>query len=436
MSKGLDLWEKAKKIIPGGSQLLSKRSERFLPGQWPSYYSKAKGIDIWDLAGKRYTDMSIMGIGSCILGYADDDVGRAVKERVDTANMTSLNCPEEVELAEKLLELNPWAGMVRYARTGGETMSIAIRIARAHTKKDKIAFCGYHGWHDWYIATNLEDQDGLKGHLIAGLAPSGVPRKLQGTAFPFHYNKVEELESIVEKHKDIGVICMEVMRSTKPENDFLQKVRKIADETGAVLIFDEITSAWRMNVGGIHRIFGVDPDIVAFGKAMSNGYPMGAVVGRSEVMDAAQGSFISSTYWTEGIGPTASLATIKKLEEKNVPDHLVNMGTLVGKTIDKVAEEAGLKVSVDYGFPPVMHFDFEYSNAKAISTLFTQEMLQRGYLASGGIYLSYSHKPEDIEKYGESVREVFGFLKKSIDEGTVEKTLKGQVAQSGFQRVT
>jgi len=436
MNKGVELWNRAKKIIPGGSQLLSKRSEMFLPDQWPSYYSKAKGIDVWDLDGKKYTDMCIMGVGSCILGYADDDVDRTVKQRIDNANMTTLNCPEEVELAEKLLKLNPSAGMVRYTRTGGETMSVAVRIGRAYSKKDKIAFCGYHGWHDWYLATNIKDKAGLNDHLIAGLEPSGVPSSLGGTALPFHYNKIEELEAIVGKNKDVGVIVVETMRSKRPEKDFLKNVRKIADGAGAVLVLDEITSAWRMTVGGVYPLFGIEPDIVAYGKAMSNGYAMGAVVGKSEVMDAAQSSFISSTFWTEGIGPAASLATIRKLEERNVPAHIVKIGEKAGKLWESLGKESGLKLHVDFGFLPIMHFDFEYPNSQAISTLFTQEMLQRGYLASRGLYVSYAHKEEDVDRYAESAGEVFGILKKAIDANNVEKMLKGPVAHSGFQRLT
>lgn len=436
MGKGQILWKKAKKIIPGGSQLLSKRSEMFLPNQWPSYYSRAKGINIWDLDGRKYTDMCIMGVGACILGYADDDVNRAVKKEIDNANMTTLNCPQEVELAEKLLAIDKWAGGVRYGRTGGETMAIAVRIARAYSKRDKIAFCGYHGWQDWYLATNLKDANGLNDQLLSGLEPIGVPKGLSGTALPFHYNKIEELEQIVKKNPDIGVIVMEPMRNKKPESGFLKKVRKIADEINAVLIFDEISSGWRMTLGGVYRLFGVKPDMVTYGKAISNGYPMGAVVGKEEIMDVAQKSFISSTYWTEGVGPTAALATIEKLREKNVPKHIVEVGTLAGKTWDKMGKEAGLKLHVDFGFPPIMHFDFDYPNAQAIATLFTQEMLARGYLASRGFYASYSHKKEDINKYGEAAGEVFTLIKKAVDENRVEKMLKGPVAHSGFQRLT
>ena len=436
MDRGIELWKKAKKMIPGGSQLLSKRSEMFLPERWPAYYSKAKGCEIWDLDGKKFIDMSIMGVGSCILGYADDDVNSAVKKRIDAGNMATLNCPEEVELAEKLLSFDKWAGMVRYARTGGETMGVAIRIARAHSKKDVVAFCGYHGWQDWYLATNIKDKNGLNDHHLSGLEPNGVPRALSGTALPFHYNKIEELEEIVGKNKEVGTIVVETMRDKKPENGFLKKVRKIADEANAVLVLDEITSAWRMTLGGLYKNFGIEPDIVAYGKAMSNGYAMGAVVGRSEVMDAAQTSFISSTYWTEGIGPAAALATIKKLEEKDVPPHIVEIGNSAAALWEKLGEENGLRIHVDAAFPPIAHFGFDYPNANAVRTLFTQEMLSRGYLASGGLYASYAHNKENLQKYGEKASEVFALIKKAVDEKKVEKLLKGPEAHTGFHRLT
>src|SRR3989344_9333063 len=212
IKKGIALWNKAKKIIPGGNQLLSKRSEMFLPDGWPSYFKKAKGAEVWDLDGNKFIDMSIMGIGSCVLGYADPDVNKAVEKAVREGSMNTLNSPEEVELAELLLKIHPWAGMVRYARGGGEAASIAIRIARAYTGKDKIAFCGYHGWHDWYLSSNLAGDKNLDGHLLPGLKPKGVPRGLQGTALPFHYNNIEELESIMAKNSDIGCIVMEPAR--------------------------------------------------------------------------------------------------------------------------------------------------------------------------------------------------------------------------------
>lgn len=433
---GFKLWNKAKKIIPGGTQLLSKRSEQFLPNQWPSYYKKAKGVEVWDLDGNKFIDMSLMGVGACILGYADDDVNKAVKDAVDAGSMSTLNCPEEVELAELLLKLNPWADMVRYSRTGGEAMAIAVRIARAYSGKDKIAFCGYHGWHDWYLSANLADDENLDGHLLPGLEPLGVPRSLKGSAIPFTYNRIEELERIV-KINDIGVIVMEPIRHHEPENRFLENVREIANEVGAVLIFDEISSGWRLNVGGAHHLYKVYPDIVVYGKAMSNGFSMATVVGKGDVMDTAQKSFISSTYWTERIGPVAAVATINKMLENDVPSYLCKIGDLISKGWDELAKEHDLKINIMDAVPPLTTFDFDYGeNNIALHTLFTQEMLSRGFLASKSVYVSYSHDRQHVREYMEDVDEVFGVLRKAIDQKNVNKLLKGPIAHVGFKRLT
>ncbi len=432
--RGPRLWEKAKTLIPGGSQLFSKRAELFLPSLWPAYYKKAKGDMIWDLDGNKFIDMSYMGVGTCVLGYADPDVNRSVVRAISLGSMSTLNCFEELELAELLLKLNPWAGMVRYARTGGEAMAIAVRIARAFTGKDRVAFCGYHGWSDWYLSANLAKDTNLDGHLLPGLQPKGVPRALMETALPFNYNRIDELENIVSKYNDIGAIVMEPVRHQEPKDDFLKKVRKIADEIGAVLVFDEITSGWRMNVGGVHRLYGVDPDIAVYGKAMSNGFPMAAVVGKKEVMDAAQDSFISSTYWSERIGPVAALATIEKMKRRNVPRHLCKIGNSVKEGWKKMASEHGLEIKVA-GLPPLATFSFEGGDPQAMHTLFTQEMLERGFLASKSLYASYAHTEEHVSRYLECVDEVFRLIKKAIDRGELRKMLKGPVAQTGFKRL-
>ena len=435
-NKGIELWNRAKKLIPGGSQLLSKRSEMFLPDQWPSYFKKAKGVRVWDLDNNEYIDMSTMGIGSCILGYADSDVDEAVKSAITNGSMNTLNSPEEVELAELLLKLHPWAKMVRFARTGGEAMVIAVRIARAHTNKDKIAFCGYHGWHDWYLSANLADDKNLDGHLLPGLEPRGVPRGLKGTAIPFHYDKIQELKDIVSREKDIGVIVMEPVRYQKPAIEFLKEARKIADEIGAVLIFDEVSAGWRFAVGGSHLNYEVNPDIAVFAKGMSNGYSMAAVIGKEEVMQAAQTTFISSTYWTERIGFVAALATIKKMIKENVPAYLEKMGNLIMQGLKESAGSNNLKFKVS-GLPALIHFSFDYGqDSQAIRTLFTQEMLKKGILASSGVYVSYSFKEEHIKRYLDSVNEVFAFLKKAIDENKVYDLLEGPIAHQGFQRLT
>ncbi|MFC1992254.1 aminotransferase class III-fold pyridoxal phosphate-dependent enzyme [Chloroflexota bacterium] len=435
-SKGQSLYRKAKLRIPGGTQLLSKRPELFLPEQWPSYYSQAKGVEVWDLDGNKYVDMSYMGIGACILGYADAEVDNAVKAAIASGSMCTLNSPEEVELADLLCELHPWAAMVRYARTGGEAMAIAVRIARARTKKDKIVFCGYHGWHDWYLAANLGEEDALDGHLLPGLQPTGVPRCLKNTAFAFHYNKIGELKAIVSQHRaEIAAIIMEPVRSHEPEPGFLEEVKEIAKSIEAVLVFDETSSGWRLTTGGAHLLYGVTPDIAVFAKAISNGYPMAAIIGTEDVMQAAQDSFISSTYWTERIGPATALATIRKHRRCNVSGHLISVGKRVQSGWASVAERQGLRISVG-GIPPLAHFSFDYENGQAIRTLFTQEMLEKGFLATSAFYACYAHKDRYIKGYLKALEDVFASIAEAIKKGEVEKRLRGPIAHSGFYRLT
>ena len=325
LGAGQKLYKRAKKIIPGGNMLLSKRPEMFLPDQWPSYFSKAKGCNVWDLDGQEYIDMSIMGIGTNVLGYGHSEVDEAVRNVVEKGNMSTFNCPEEVYLAERLIDLHPWSDMVRFARTGGEANSIAIRIARAFSGKDKVAFCGYHGWHDWYLSANLGNENSLDGHLLSGLDPKGVPKNLSGTMFPFNYNNIEELESIISKN-DIGIIKMEVSRNDEPKDGFLDKVRKIATDNKIILIFDECTSGFRETFGGIHKKYNVDPDMAIFGKAMGNGYAITAVIGKGEIMEATQKTFISSTFWTERIGPSAAIKTLEIMESERSWEKITNIG--------------------------------------------------------------------------------------------------------------
>lgn len=432
---GQKLYMKAKRLIPGGTQLLSKRPEMFLPNQWPSYYDKAKGIEVIDMNGNTYLDMGSMGIGACILGYADKEVDAAVKEAIDKGVASTLNAPEEVELAELLCELHPWAGMVRYTRSGGEAMSVAIRLARAHTQRDVVAFCGYHGWSDWYLAANLSNENSLDGHLLPGLEPAGVPRGLTGTAFPFHYNRIDELEEIVNKHgKSLAAVVMEPQRGEPPVDGFLEKVWQIASDTGAVLIFDEITTGFRMTNGGIHLINDVFPDIAVFAKCMANGYAMAAVIGKEEVMQAAQKTFISSTNWTERVGPVAALATIRKIIREKVHKHIIRIGEQVMEGWEESARKTGLSIDVG-GLPTVSHFSFQYDNDMELLTLFNQLMLDRGYLAFNQFKPSFAHTEEDVKLYISNVREVFAILKDALVNDSVKSLLKGPVAHDGFYRL-
>lgn len=433
--KGQRLYVRAKGRIPGGTQLLSKRPEMFLPEQWPSYYSKAKGASVWDLDGNELLDMSLMGVGSCVIGYADDEVDSAVRAAIERGVMSTLNAPEEVELAELLCTIHPWAEMVRYARTGGEAMAVAVRIARAATGRDTVAFCGYHGWHDWYLAANLAREGSLDGHLLPGLEPAGVPRVLTGTAIPFRYNDSAELARIAdERGHDIAAIVIEPLRSTEPAPGFLEYVKQTARRLDAVLVFDEISSGFRAVTGGIHLRLGVDPDIAVFSKAISNGYPMAAIIGTKAVMDSAQQSFISSTYWTERMGPAAALATIRKHERDKVGDHLERIGRAVHAAWLAAANAHRLAIRIE-GQAPLSHFAFEHERARVLHTLFNQSMLDRGILASMNFYASYAHTDEHVQRYALAADQAFRELADALQDRSLERRLRGPLHHTGFARL-
>lgn len=433
MGEGQKLWKRAKALIPGGNMLLSKRAEMFLPDQWPAYFSKAKGCTVWDLDNTAYTDMSIMGIGTNILGYGHPEVDAAVHQTVDAGNMSTLNCPEEVYLAERLVEIHPWAEMARFARSGGEANAIAIRIARAASGRDKVAVCGYHGWHDWYLSANLGDDENLAGHLLPGLSPAGVPQNLRGTVLPFNYNRFDELEKLVREH-EIGVIKMEVVRNKGPEDNFLEKVRKLATDNGIVLIFDECTSGFRETFGGIHKKYGVEPDMAMFGKAMGNGYAITATIGRREIMEAAQSTFISSTFWTERIGPTAALKTLEVMEREQSWDKVTATGLAIRARWQELADQHQLSIE-HWGIPALTGYSFQSEQDLAYKTLITQEMLAKGYLAGNSVYVSTEHMPEVLDGYFNALDPIFALIKECEDGRDVMALLNGPICHAGFKRL-
>jgi glutamate-1-semialdehyde aminotransferase len=431
-SKGPALYKKAKALIPGGTQLLSKRPEMFSPDIWPAYYSKAKGSRVWDLDEREYIDMSIMAVGACILGYADDDIDNAVIEAIKKGTNSTLNCPEEVELAEALIELHPWFDMVRYARGGGEALAIAVRIARAKTKRDKILFSGYHGWNDWYLAANLSDNSALDGQLMPGLQPAGVPRGLTGSAIPFNFNDIDSLrEKIKGQENQIAAIMIEPARGEEAPNEYLSKLREIASEIGAVLIFDEITSGFRMCAGGIHRRYNIYPDMAIFAKSMANGYAMSTIIGTEEVMQAAQSTFISSTNWTDRVGPVAALATLKKYQKTNADEHIISIGNKTQKIWENAALNSGLEIDIS-GLPTLSAFSFKGEHSQALNTRFVTEMLQRGFLGFRQFKPSLAHSDDDLNKYSAAVQEVFNTLV-SLPEN---KILNSEIAHTRFSYLT
>ena len=434
IGKGQKLYKRAKRIIPGGTMLLSKRPEMFLPDLWPSYFSKAKGCYVWDLDGHKYLDMSIMGIGTNILGYAHDEVDDAVHRTIDNSNMSTFNCPEEVYLAEKLIELHPWAEMARFARSGGEANAIAIRIARAASGKDNIAICGYHGWHDWYLSTNLNNQSGLDGHLLPGLDPKGVPKALGNTVFPFNYNDYEALEKYVKK-KDIGVIKMEVSRYNKPNPGFLQDVRKLADKNNIILIFDECTSGFRQTYGGLHKLYEVEPDMAMFGKALGNGYAITAVIGKAKIMVEAQSTFISSTFWTERIGPTAALKTLEIMKREKSWEIITDNGMIIKNKWEILAKKYELPIKIG-GLPALISFSLDTKYWNYYKTYLTQEMLKNSILASNMIYVCTEHKTDEIDKYFHHLEPIFEKIKTcEKNPNNISQLLDGSPAHQGFKRL-
>ena len=428
---GQNLYKKAKTLIPGGTMLLSKRPEMFLPENWPAYFSKAKGCNVWDLDNQKYTDM-IMGIGPNSLGYGYSEIDRAVQKAVSRGNMSTLNCEEEVLLAEKLVELHPWSDMVRFARTGGEANAIAIRIARAASQKDNVAICGYHGWHDWYLSVNIESA-GLDQHLLPGLSPIGVPKNLGNSVFAFEYNNFEQLETLVNE-KDIGVIKMEVQRNHPPKNNFLEKVRKLATEKKIVLIFDECSSGFRETFGGLHKKFGVNPDMAMFGKAMGNGYAVTAVIGTRDVMENAQNTFISSTFWTERLGSVAALKTLEVMESLESWKILPTYGRNIKDGIKGLARYHDLKVNI-FGIDPLPTFTFDSPDNLLYKTYLTQEMLKSGFLVGTTFYVSIEQTPTIVKEFLEALDPIFKTLKQCEEGKDISSLLDGPVCHNSFARL-
>jgi len=434
-NKTQELYKKAKTMFPGGTQLLSKRPEQFAPDQWPAYFTKASGCEVWDLDGRHYYDFTTNGIGSCLLGYADPDINTAVIDRIQNGCMSTLNPHEEVALAERLISIHPWAEQARFARGGGEIASVAVRIARATTGKPVVAICGYHGWTDWYLAVNLGESDALSGHLLPGLDPNGVPENLRGSAVAFHFNSLEDFDKIIAEQGDrLAAVVMEPCRHHDPEPGFMEHIRAETKRVGAMMIIDEITIGWRLIFGGAHLKFGIEPDMAIFAKALGNGHPISAVIGTKAAMDGAHTSFISSTYWTESVGPTAALAAIDKIERTKVWEHVAEAGTHVMHDWNTLGKKHGLPIKVTDGYPCLATFAFT-EHTLPLKTLYTVLMLKQGFLGTNAIYPTLAHTPDLLDKHSKAVDIVFGQIAGHIKTGDFEEALGGPVCHSGFTRL-
>lgn len=426
-------WLKAKKKIIGGNSLLSKRPELYLPTYWPTYYKKAKGCNVWDLKGRKYIDM-IFAVGQNTLGYSNSKIDNKIINSLKNSNMSSLNCIEELELANSLLKIHKWAGMVKFARSGAEASSIALRIARSSNRNnsDNIAVCGYHGWNDWYLSMNLKKKDSLNEHLLPGLEPVGVPNYLKNKVHPFSMNDFEKLKKIGLKH-NINTVIIEIARTSMPNVEFLKKVRKFCTKNKIILIFDECTSAFRVNYGGIHLLTKVNPDLATFGKALGNGYAISAVIGKKTIMQSAKNSFISSTFWSERIGFVAGVETLKLMKKMNSHKELIKNGKYIEKKLKKISNLNRVQIKIN-GIHSIISFTFK-KNHQLLKTFVTQEMLKYGFLASNVIYVSIEHKKKIVDKYIYYLDKVFKKINSFEKSNNKKNILLGKISQTHFKRL-
>ena len=435
-SRGPELWSRAKQSISCGTGLMAKRATSFDPVEWPSYYSRCSGANIWDSQGRRFTDFT-GGVGAILLGHSDEEVNRAVHRRVSQGSYCSLVSPDEPALAEHLLGLHPWAAKVRFARGGGAALSLAVRIARAATGKRGIAFCGYHGWSDWYLAANLADDKSLDGHLLPGLAPLGVPRELAGTAVPFRYNDPASFqEAIALLGDNFAAVVMEPMRAEAPRDGFLQMIAATCKQRGAVHVMDEVTSGWRFGFPGASPGLGIEPDMVVYAKAMSNGIPAAAIIGRAGVMDAAESSFISSSYWTDGIGPAAALACVRKMERVGVQPRVAVLGSQLQTGLREVAaRHASLKIAIGgQACAPSIVFQLG-EDAAAAKALMIRGMLHQQILFSSQLYAMWPHDEAMISGMLSAWDEVLGGLTEIQQRGGLREAAGASIKPTGFARL-
>jgi glutamate-1-semialdehyde 2,1-aminomutase len=385
----------AKKHILNTNMLLSKNPDIILPELWPTYYSKSKNTYVWDLNNKKYLDMTCL-VGQSPLGYSNKRFHDYLKKIVDNGNMTTLNCSEEVLLTKQLLKIHPWANQAKYTRSGGEANAMAIRIARAYASSDNIAICGYHGWHDWYLATNLNNKNNLSSHLFKNIQALGVPKKLKNTTFNFDYGDFENLKSLHKKFK-LGVVKMEVCRNSLPDIKFLRKVRDFTKKNNIILIFDECTTGFRYNFGGVHLTTGINPDIVIYGKALGNGFAINAILGSKKVMNSAKKSFISSTFWTERLGYAAALKNLEIMFKNKTWNLLNKNGNYLRSQIIKIFKKENIKLKIN-SFPPIVVFS-PIKDSDLFKNFLSKEMLKSNILATNTIYLNIHHTKILAENY-------------------------------------
>lgn len=412
-----ELWDNALELMPRGTQTMSKCPDQFVDGVYPKFAESASGAYLNTIDGKKYLDF-MCGLGPIILGYNDDLTNKAVQDQLEKGIIFSLPTVLEQELAKLLIDVIPCAEQVRFAKNGTDVDLAAVRIARSYTKREHIAKCGYHGWGDWH-AVSLRDY--------------GVPRGLKNIVHDFEYNNLESLESVLKEHECAGVI-MEAQALTAPNPGFLEGVRDLCTKYGALLIFDEVVTGFRWSLGGAQEYYGVTPDLACFGKAMANGMPISAIVGKKEYMQELNHAFFSMTFGGECLSLAASISTIKQLKKKDYK-HIWHLGDMFSEGIYKMAKKHGLSVNFAGSGPRHnLTFSSDYENPSLMKDVFYQEMCKQGVLFSNVLYISFAHKEEDIQKTVEAADNAFRFVKENIKN--LACVLEGKESVSVFRKNT
>lgn len=416
------LWEKALKLIPCGTQTLSKAPSQFAEGVYPIYLDRGKGSHVWDVDGNEYIDFPL-GLGAMILGYDYPSVKEAILKQLEKGSTFSLLNTAEIEFAELVNEVVPCAENVRFTKTGSEATSGAIRIARAYTGKKKIATCGYHGWHDWYVGATPR-------HL-------GVPEEVRNLVLTFSYNDPASLEKLFAEHPNqIAAVIMEPVGLVPPQNQFLEKVKEIAHKNQALLIFDEIVTGFRYALGGAQELYKVIPDLATMGKAVGNGMPLNLVCGKAEVMKTCENIFFSSTFGGETLSLVAGSAVIREMKSKNVISQLWKQGNKLLENFKSQTAKLQLKAEL-IGFGPRQFlnvFGEDGKPSQLLKAIFWQECIRRGVLFGNAQFISFSHSDADIEKTIQATNVALEYLKKAVDSGAPEKFYDGHIPGEIFRK--
>jgi len=417
-------WIRAQRIIPAGSQTFSKSPSQFVQGVAPIYLQNGKGSHVFDVDGNEYIDY-VMALGPITLGYSYFPVNKAITRQLEQGITFSLMHPLEVELSELLIELIPCAEMVRFGKNGSDATTGAIRAARAYTGREKIACCGYHGWQDWYIGTTTRDK--------------GIPESTKKLTIPFEYNNFESLEKIFAENKDeIAAVIMEPIVIEEPEGNFLSKVKQLTHKNGAVLVFDEIVTGFRLALGGAQEYFKVTPDLATFGKGIANGMPISAVVGKREIMKELEEVFFSFTFGGEALSLASALTSIKEMKGKDVIQHFWKQGKKLKESYNRLVQKYDLAECTQcVGLPAhsAIYFRINGQDSLELKSLFQQEMIKRGILTMGVHNLCFSHSDEDIERTLEAYEDTFKILRQAIDENNIEEYLEGEKIKPVFRKM-